>query len=121
MKKLIILMVISGSIIGCSGSEDGTGYKDLFSKWITSDNIELDLTNMEFDVAYDIRYYTHPNNGCDCTFLITGDQNEGTAYLSSCTHFGPTDYCTAGTRQYDYVSQGTTLEVCGFDGCEVWR
>ena len=121
-KKMIILMVISGCLSACGEelqSSKGSS-KDLFSKWTNQVNgIEFDFTGGTYGPQA-FRYYVNATNGCDCTLEVLGTNDSGTASLSSCSHFGATDYCTAGTVIYNYTNENATLTLCD-TGCEEWK
>ena len=121
MRKAILLMVITGALTACGGvGESGEANKSLFSEWTsTSTGLVMDLRNAGYGPQA-FRYYTASNNGCDCTLEILGNNESGTAPLSSCTHFGPTDVCSSGTTIYNYTNQNNTLSLCN-GGCEDYQ
>lgn len=123
-KKMILLLVLSGALSACGSSGDAgsSSSASLFKSWIsTVDGTEVDLSGMEFYTNYPIRYYVATNTGCDCTIHIEGNNSSGAAYLSSCDHFGPIDYCSEGTTQWDYINSNGTLRICEGSSCEDFR
>jgi hypothetical protein len=117
----LLLVLIIALLSGCGGGDDAdSSSKPLFSKWTST------VTGVVFDFTLgvygpqDFRYYTAPNNGCDCTLEILGNNESGTAYLTSCEHFGPTDVCGPGGTLYNYTNQNAVLSLCD-GGCEEYR
>ena len=120
-KKLIYMLVLSGCLTACGGSgDDAPASKDLFSQWQTADGAWLDLSGLDFG-TFGLDLYLAVNVGCSCTVNLTGTQTSGVAYVYSCTHFGPTDYCTDGTVEYTYTNIGGTFQLCTGGSCEVYR
>ena len=119
-RKLVLLLVLSGCLTACGSEDESPAAKDLFSAWTsTSTGVVFDFTNGTYGPQA-FRYYVAVNNGCDCSLEILGNNDSGTARLYACTHFGPTDYCSAGTTIYNYTNQNATLTLC--DGtCEEYR
>lgn len=125
VKKLVYLMVICGTLTACGGGSDGgASNKDLFSKWTSAaDGSTYDLTGAQFNVQFQLTIPYAVNVGVFYDFTVTGTEDSGSFYLANCTHYGPTNYCVAGTTQYNYTKSGATLTVCDGWGanCEVFR
>jgi hypothetical protein len=125
LKRMIILLVLSGVLTACGGGSDGgaAASKSLFSSWSSSTAGAIDLTNAQFDVIYPVRFALSPNMGCDCNIQVSGTETSGAAYISSCVHYGPQNFCAAGTASYTYTNQNATLSICAdADGsCDVYR
>lgn len=114
--RYIILLTL---FVTACGDLETKEEKSLFSVW-TSGESTLDLTGASFaPTPITIPYAT--NAGCNCTIEFIGSESSGVAYLSSCTHYGPTNYCTSGTIQYDYTNSFGYLRVCGISSCEVYQ
>ena len=116
-------MVLSGVLTACGGGSDGgTANKNLFSKWTSADN-EYDLTGMQFDMVYELTVSVASNTGMIYDLTVSGTEESGSFYLANCQHYGPQNFCQAGTTQYNYTKSGASLTIC--DGsnmnCEVFR
>ena len=123
IKKAILLMVVTGVLTACGGGDDAPANKPLFSKWTSPNGIEYDLTGLDYEVQYPITIALTINMGCYCNLRVTGSEQSGNIYLSSCVHYGPQNYCSSSTTQYNYTKVGATLNVCdGWDqNCETYR
>jgi hypothetical protein len=121
IKKLVLLMVLSGTLTACGGSDDkATASKELFSSWSAGDAV-LDLTGYDFEVTNPLSYATSANTGCHCSVIISGTQSSGTAYIWSCSHYGPQNTCSPGGTYYDYTNVNATLTLCDGTDCAVYR
>lgn len=124
MRVFILLMlgVFLINCVACAKKDDSKPSKDLFSLWHSDNNGDLDLQNAHFGVM-PIQLAYAPNAGCYCTIEIVGTQSSGTASLSGCTNYGPTNYCSSGLTIYNYTNQSATLTLCNQFGsnCEIYR
>lgn len=109
MKKILVILML---LLSACSSKDGSApaSKDLFSSWAAG-STTLNLAGLNFGVN-SITMVTSPNTGCYCTLEITGDQSQGDAYLSGCTHYGPANFCEPGASAFTYVNVNATLTLC---------
>lgn len=117
MRYLLIALLF---LTACGDPLETKDEKPLFSKWVSGDS-ELDLSGLGFSPSA-VSIKLAPNSGCNCTIELIGTELSGEARISACTHYGPTDYCWAGTNIYDYTNSFGYLYVCLRGGnCEVYQ
>lgn len=117
---LVLLGVFLINCVACSNKDSKPATKELFSRWVMGDSV-LDLTGGSFGTN-PVSWAIAPNAGCSCTVDISGSQTGGTAYMTGCSHYGPTNYCPAGAVSFTYTNTNATLTLCDGSGpCEVYK